>query len=246
MRIRMYKIGVDEAGRGPAIGPLVVCALCIPDSEIKILESIGAKDSKSISRKKRESLSEKILLMAEEKKWPIGMIVCDASRIDRERSKTNLNILEIELFKEAIQSTGMAKNQGLIQADACDVNEKRFERRVKYALGEKWGHWRIDAKHRMDSEEVLVGAASILAKVCRDKEIRRINNLFDIDIGSGYPSDPKTKEAVKKLVDSELPNQFLRWSWATVKNAWNEVHDTQIPIRQELGDIRIQSSLNDW
>jgi ribonuclease HII len=57
MRIRMYKIGVDEAGRGPAIGPLVVCALCIPDSEIKILESIGAKDSKSISRKKRESLS---------------------------------------------------------------------------------------------------------------------------------------------------------------------------------------------
>ena len=108
------------------------------------------------------------------------------------------------------------------------------------------GHWRIDAKHRMDSEEVLVGAASILAKVCRDKEIRRINNLLDIDIGSGYPSDPKTKEAVKKLVDSELPNQFLRWSWATVENAWNEVHDTQIPIRQELGDIRIQSSLNDW
>ena len=242
----MYKIGVDEAGRGPAIGPLVVCALCVPDSDIKILESIGAKDSKAITPKNRELLSVEIRLMAEEKKWPIGMIICDADRIDIERNKINLNKLEIELFKEAIQSTGMAEYHGLIQADACDVNERRFEQRIKSALGEKWGHWNIDARHRMDSEEVLVGAASILAKVCRDKEINRINNLLDVDIGSGYPSDPKTKKAVKKLVNDELPNQFLRWSWATVKNAWNEVHGTQIPIRQELGDIKIQSSLKEW
>jgi|TARA_B110000438_G_scaffold31360_1_gene30903 ribonuclease HII len=242
----MYKIGVDEAGRGPAIGPLVVCALCIPESEIEILESIGADDSKLISRKKRDLLSSEILIEAEKRKWSIGMVVCDADRIDRERKKINLNQLEIELFKEAINLTDMAANKGVILADACDVNEQRFEQRVKSVLGEKWGHWKVDAKHKMDSKEIVVGAASILAKVCRDKEINRINDLLDVDIGSGYPSDPKTKNAVKKLVNDELPNQFLRWSWATVKNAWNEVHGTQIPIRQEIDEIRIQSSLNDW
>ena len=102
------------------------------------------------------------------------------------------------------------------------------------------------SKHKMDSEEIIVGAASILAKVRRDKEIEKISDLLNLDVGSGYPSDPKTKEAVKKLVNSKTPNQYLRWSWATVKNAWNSTHDLPIPIREEFGRTRIQSSLNEW
>jgi len=47
----MYELGVDEAGRGPAIGPLVVCALAVPTSDIEILTNIGAKDSKSLTGK---------------------------------------------------------------------------------------------------------------------------------------------------------------------------------------------------
>ena len=59
----MYQIGVDEAGRGPAVGPLVVCALCIPSLEIEVLKDIGAKDSKSLTRKKRDLLAKKIYSM---------------------------------------------------------------------------------------------------------------------------------------------------------------------------------------
>ena len=242
----MFHIGIDEAGRGPAIGPLVVCALAMPESEKEILKSIGVKDSKKISRQKREEIAERIYLEAEKRDWSIGIIVCKASRIDVERNKTDLNKLEVELFKEAIIATGMKDETGIIQADACDVNEQRFTDRISYSLGEDWDGWEINAKHRMDSDEILVGAASILAKVCRDKEIDEISFLLDADIGSGYPSDPKTKDAVKKLVRNDLPNQYLRWSWATVKNAWIKEHRKPIPIRQELGEIGIQSSLNEW
>ena len=153
---------------------------------------------------------------------------------------------EIELFKEAVYETGIKEKNGIVKADACDVNEQRFKERIRYALGAKWKDWEIHARHKMDSEEIIVGAASILAKVRRDKEIEKISDLLNLDVGSGYPSDPKTKEAVKKLVNSKTPNQYLRWSWATVKNAWNSTHDLPIPIREELGRTRIQSSLNEW
>ena len=242
----MYQIGIDEAGRGPAIGPLVVCALGIPNSDMKYLASIGAVDSKQITRNKREEISERIYLEAENRDWKIGMIICEASRIDIERNKINLNKLEIELFKEAVYETGIKGNIGIIKADACDVNEQRFRERIRNALGTKWSNWEIHAKHKMDYEEKIVGAASILAKVRRDKEIDKISDLLNLDVGSGYPSDPKTIDAVKELVRSELPNKYLRWSWATVKNAWIKEHQTPIPIRQELGEIGIQSSLNEW
>ncbi len=242
----MYQIGIDEAGRGPAIGPLVVCALGIPESEKEILRKIDAQDSKVLTPKKREEISEKIYLEAENRGWKIGMVVCDATRIDKERNRIDLNRLEVELFKEAIYQTEIDDTKGLIQADACDVNEERFSQRVRKSLGKKWGDWDIQARHKMDAEELLVGAASILAKVCRDKEIEKISKKLGIDIGSGYPSDPKTKKAVKLLVSGDLPNQHLRWSWATVKKAWIDEHETPIPIRSDLGEIGVQSSLNEW
>ncbi len=246
MRFRMYQIGIDEAGRGPAIGPLVVCALGMPESEKEILKKIDARDSKEITRKKREEISEKIYLEAENRGWKIGMIVCEASRIDKERNNTDLNRLEVELFKEAIYDTEIEDTKGIIQADACDVNAERFSQRVRNSLGKRWSGWDIQARHKMDTEEILVGAASILAKVCRDKEIEKISEQLGIDIGSGYPSDPKTKDAVKLLVSGDLPNHYLRWSWATVKNAWIDEHRRPIPVRGDLGEIGIQSSLNEW
>ena len=86
----MFHIGIDEAGRGPAIGPLVVCALAMPESEKEILRLIGVKDSKKITRKKREEMAERIYLEAENREWGIGIITCKASRIDIERNRIDL------------------------------------------------------------------------------------------------------------------------------------------------------------
>ncbi len=68
-----YHIGVDEAGRGPAIGPLVVCALCIPNEDRGILAEIGVDDSKNLTRRKRESIHSEIIAISESRGWKIGL-----------------------------------------------------------------------------------------------------------------------------------------------------------------------------
>ena len=76
------------------------------------------------------------------------------------------------------------------------------------------------AEHKADENHPEVSAASIIAKVTRDRLIAEISNELGLDIGSGYPSDPKTKAAVIELVKGETPHDCLRWSWKTVENAW--------------------------
>lgn len=242
----MYQIGVDEAGRGPAVGPLVVCALCIPSLEIEILKDIGAKDSKSLTRKKRDLLAKKIYSEIEKRNWKVGIITCSASRIDKERELTNLNNLEVELFKEAIISTEVQDFYGEIYLDACDINEKRFGDRVSSSLGKDWSQWTIQSKHKMDFDNILVGAASILAKFHRDKEIEKIGQVLNLDIGSGYPSDPKTRVAIGELIKGNTPNIHLRWSWATVENMWLKEKKKPIPKRSEIERNSVQSSISDW
>ena len=130
--------------------------------------------------------------------------------------------------------------------DACDINEQRFGNRVRESLGQDWGQWTIESKHKMDLENVLVGAASILAKVHRDNEIEKIGQLLNLDIGSGYPSDPKTKVAIRELIKGDLPNKYLRWSWATVENIWKKENGKPIPERGQKEGNSKQSSISDW
>tara|TARA_B110000196_G_C20630437_1_gene423769 strand:+ start:91 stop:387 length:297 start_codon:yes stop_codon:yes gene_type:complete len=98
----------------------------------------------------------------------------------------------------------------------------------------------------MDSQNVVAGAASILAKVKRDEAISVTEAQLGIAIGSGYPSDSLTREAVKELVSGELPHECLRWSWSTVSDAWREVHGGPVPIRAADGSAALQSSLDEW
>ena len=93
---------------------------------------------------------------------------------------------------------------------------------------------------------MVAGAASILAKVRRDEAISVIESQLGITIGSGYPSDPLTKGAVKQLVSGELPHECLRWSWSTVSDAWNEVRGGPVPLRAANGSVSLQPSLEEW
>ena len=186
------KIGVDEAGRGPVIGPLVVCAFAsISQSSLR---ELGVKDSKDLSPKKREELFEILSEM------PHRVVVCSPERID---NSDNLNHLEVELFAEALA----AMPDGQIMLDACDVDAQRFARNVS-ALSKR----ECMAEHKADENHPEVSAASIIAKVTRDRIIRELSEEIGIDLGSGYPSDPKTKKAVIELVKGERPHDCLRWS----------------------------------
>jgi ribonuclease HII len=193
-------IGVDEAGRGPVIGPLVVCAFA--STSQSHLRELGVKDSKDLSVKRRNELFPILSMM------PHKVIICSPERID---NSTNLNTLEVELFAEALA----AMPDGEIMLDACDVNANRFANNVSKLSGRV-----CSAEHKADENHPEVSAASIIAKVTRDRIVSEISEELGFDIGSGYPSDPKTKAAVIELIKGDKPHDCLRWSWKTVENAW--------------------------
>ena len=199
-------IGVDEAGRGPVIGPLVVAALAIPSEDIEILSELNVKDSKDLSPNERLGIFTAINQRIEDGKWKSGLILCSPKRIDINSLTSDLNSLEIDLFSEAILATDLYLNSGVIRADACDVNENRFRIRLQSSLGEKWKAWRIIAEHGMDSKDLVTGGASILAKVSRDSAIEEIATRTGLQIGSGYPSDKTTRVAVEKC--SQMVNHM--------------------------------------
>tara|TARA_B100001287_G_scaffold65088_1_gene53045 strand:- start:1480 stop:2115 length:636 start_codon:yes stop_codon:yes gene_type:complete len=193
------KIGVDEAGRGAVIGPLVVCAFAsVSQSDLRRL---GVKDSKDLSKKRRKELYEILI------KMPHKVVICLPDRID---NSSNLNTLEVELFAESLS----VMPEGHIMLDACDVDAERFAKNVSEISGRE-----CRAEHKADENHLEVGAASIIAKVTRDNYVEDLSSTLGIDLGSGYPSDPKTKMAVKELIKGRLPHDCLRWSWKTVSDA---------------------------
>ena len=85
-------------------------------------------------------------------------------------------------------------NPDLSYVDSCDVDYKRFGKEIANLSSNS----KIVSRHHADSRFVVVAAASIIAKVSRDKSINRLRKNFDL--GSGYPSDKKSVKFVKKLL----------------------------------------------
>jgi len=244
--VTSLEVGVDEAGRGPVIGPLVVCALGIPETDRGILKEIGADDSKKMTKEKRVEIYGKIVELSLKRDWKISKVVCDPERIDETLPSENLNSLEVKLFSEAIKGSCKSSDCKVILLDACDVNAVRFGNGVSRELGRNWSDCEIVSDHGMDGKDVIVGAASIVAKVIRDSEMEMISSEIGIDCGSGYPSDPKTKIAVVELCRGENPHGCLRWSWSTTKVAWENIHQLPIPERSSKGRIHSQFTLDQW
>ena len=203
-------MGVDEAGRGPVLGPMVIGGIIIPESKNTILERMGVKDSKKLTPKRRTILARKLSKMFE-----YDTVIISAQDIDNLRAKdVNLNEIEkiamIKLIKKLQPDCAIL--------DAVDVKPKRFELEVQNIVGDI----NIIAEHKADDNYVQVAAASIIAKFTRDKIIDEINkDYLDMGgIGSGYPSDPKTKKFLTNFEYDELPD-FVRKSWATVEKMRN-------------------------
>ena len=247
----MYQIGVDESGRGPMLGPLVVVAVAIPSEDLKILKDFQINDSKKLSSKKRKIAYENLEKMRIERNWKIEIIVCEPIEIDFAMETTNLNTLETELFAKSINKLNINKlGGGKIILDACDVNEERFGNRVTKLI-ENWNpyEWNIISKHSADELFKVVGAASIIAKVTRDKLIENLESQLGFEIGSGYPSDDKSKSALSKLCEGDFPNEHLRWEWSSIQKYWNKVKGRNPPKRKYKKIKKInsrQSSLDDY
>lgn len=198
--------GVDEAGRGPVIGPLVVAAVCVDtDSALRKLQ---VKDSKRHTPGRREELMKHIDDIAS---WTVKVV--SAEDIDSLRSEMTLNVLEEGLFAAVIDE--IAEDGCTVYADAVSTDEIGFGKRVS-SLTKK--DVKVVAKHKADDIYPVVSAASICAKVRRDREVRDIADEIGQDFGSGYPSDPKTINFLERWVKEhgDLP-PHTRHSWKTAE-----------------------------
>jgi len=195
---------VDEAGRGPVIGPLVVAGVAV-ESDVP-LRQMNCRDSKKLSPEKREALAPEI-----EKVSQFEVVVIPAEQIDVMRAEMSLNDFEAKLFAEVIAKL----RPETAYVDAADVDEIEFKRSVRRELA---FDVEIVSQHNADELFPVVSAASILAKVCRDREMRSIEESIGMTIGSGYPSDPDTIAFLEKWIREKgsLP-PHTRASWDTAR-----------------------------
>lgn len=201
--------GVDEAGRGPMIGPMVICGILVDSGRLHELVKIGVKDSKTLTHKRRLLLKEKIEKIASK----IEIRTVSASDIDRLRKRTTMNEIEVTEFA----SIAKALNPKEIYLDAADVVAERFGSKVGKLSGIASKGAKIVSEHKADAKYPIVSAASIIAKVKRDMAIETFHKKYG-DFGSGYPNDPKTIKYVRNLVRNgeKLPS-IIRKSWESVR-----------------------------
>ena len=206
--------GVDEAGRGPVVGSLVIAGVTF-ENDLKLIEN-NVRDSKKITPKRREILSKRI------KEWAVNyeITLISASDIDNMRKVMTLNEIEVNAFSKIIEKL----KPDICYVDAADVNDERFGNNIRSRLSFKP---EIISKHKADDIYPVVGAASILAKTKRDEEVQMIaqelEKKLDMPLGSGYPADPVTQKFLRKWVKTfgKLP-PHTRHSWKTAQNLLKE------------------------
>ncbi|RMF55787.1 ribonuclease HII [Candidatus Woesearchaeota archaeon] len=202
----MLICGIDEAGRGPMIGPLVICGVLINEKDGPKLRKIGVTDSKLLTPKQREQLFNKIINTV--KKYKI--IIVEPREIDDALSSDDLNLNWLEALKTAQIINDLKPKKAIL--DAPSTNIKSYLEYIKKLLNVSV---EIIAEHKADLNHPTVAAASILAKVTRDREIEKIQKKIGKRFGSGYPSDPETVRFAEKH-HSDYPAIF-RKTWASYK-----------------------------
>ena len=220
-----YICGVDEAGRGPVIGPMVIAIVCIEEGKTSKLQALGVRDSKQLEPAERARLYEEIRQVADLVKY----LIVQPDEIDRYVSLNRLNILEAEktsqLVSEAVASLRDVK---VVIVDSPDVNPERYARTVRTLLIQRGITCEIVAEHKADRKYPVVSAASIVAKYIRDSEIEKLKQTYG-DFGSGYPSDPRTIRFLIEFVRKRgtLP-PIVRKSWSTAQRILREVRQTKL------------------
>jgi len=197
--------GVDEAGKGPVMGPMVVAAVSVENA--KLIENLGFKDSKLLSSQRRLELFNLI-----KQNYSYEIEIINVEKIDEYRMKNQLNLLNRKAFEKVISRL----NPKVAYVDAADVNEERFGREIKVNLTNP-NDTDVISMHKADSMIPVVAAASIIAKQTRELEIKKLKKEIG-DFGSGYPSDERTIKFLKSYFhDNSRWPPGTRKSWKTIK-----------------------------
>lgn len=219
--------GIDEAGRGPVIGSMIVCAYaCNEENESELLK-LGVKDSKMLTAQKREELYDPILALGK-----ASVVERTAADLNLAMDRASLNDIEAKQMAEALKGLettvqGSGKKTKKAHAtpnpierayiDTPDPTLSTFERRLKRFYK---GTTKLVLSHKADQKYPVVSAASVIAKVTRDATIQKIKDEVGEDFGSGYSHDARTVAFLKAhWTDKSHPmHAHVRSHWATAKN----------------------------
>ncbi len=197
-------LGIDEAGRGCVIGPLVVAGVLIAAERLAELSALGVKDSKRLTRARREQLSAQIERIA------TRLFV---KEIGPRELEENLTEIELRAMAQIVQESGAQRV--VLDLPVGPATRESFVRRLRSAVGhDTFG---IIAENRADARYPIVSAASIIAKVHRDRAIARLRQQYG-DFGWGYPSEPKTQAFLREFYEhtGRFPD-CARRKWRTLQ-----------------------------
>ncbi len=197
--------GIDEAGKGCILGPLVVAGVSIEQGSVDRLLDLGVKDSKLLRPKKREKLYEEIKNLCTAVSYHVMPQEID-EYVMKGKKYRKLNYLEAIYMAKVVDRLGASK----VYVDSPDVNPRRFSGEITKMLD---SNSLIIAEHFADRNYPVVGAASIIAKVERDMAVSKLR-LEHGEFGTGYPSDPRTIAFLREWVSARnsVPS-FTRSSW---------------------------------
>jgi ribonuclease HII len=212
----MLKLGIDDAGRGPVIGPMVLAG-CLVDEEIeKEFKKLGVKDSKQLTAKRREFLADKI----REQAITFEAIIIHPKEIDGKKEEgVNLNDVEAFACASIINKINKGFDKIKVVIDCPSTNITAWQDFLKRNI-KNLSNLEISCEHKADQNHVSVSAASVLAKSLREKEMNSLKEKYGPEIGSGYSSDPSTTRFLKKNIHKYDKDGIFRKSWATWKNAF--------------------------
>jgi ribonuclease HII len=206
----MQIAGVDEAGRGPIIGPLVIAGVLLDKKDLPKLIGLGVKDSKRLSPRRREELAAEIKELV--LRYHVAML--SPAEIDMvvETGKKlhKLNRLEAQKMAEVITIL----KPDVVYVDASDVLADRFKHHIAENLTFKV---QIISEHKADVKYPIVSAASIIAKVERDRVISELQEKYG-NMGCGYATDPNTLKFLEEWIRKfGFYPDFVRKSWKPAK-----------------------------
>ena len=196
--------GIDEAGRGPVIGPMVIALFSCPSENESKINAFCKKDSKQLSPAQREEIFAKLKHLGK-----IDYVELGAEKLNTLMEKETLNEIEAMFIAKLIKNlTGDAN----VKIDLPDRYSWVFAKRMQ-----RYGIKKYEAEHKADENHPIVAAASICAKVLRDQRIAELRSQFG-DFGSGYPSDEKTIAFLKDKESLTRISQHIRKKWKTLEN----------------------------
>jgi len=220
----MFKLGIDDAGRGPVIGPMVLAGCLIDEETEAELKKLGVKDSKQLTPKRREFLGDLIRKKAE----TFETVIISASEIDR-LNKKGVKLNEVEAFASAriINKINKGYKKIKVVLDCPSTSIVKWQDFLKTKI-KNLSNLEISCEHKADKNHISVSAASILAKSIREKEMFKLKEIYGKEIGSGYPSDPKTKKFLRQNVKKYNDKGIFRKSWSTWKMAIGNVSQKKL------------------